>query len=901
MPVLLVAGNAAAHEAGLVGWRRVFLPPYINDLFCTMLFNELSAAIIAQPNAVLSLTEKPSSVATRLGAHYARANSAGHKKDLGQFFTPTRIGEYLAAWATPPNNSTVRVLDPGFGTGLLSCCLLEHFVAVAPELRRIELEAYDLDSQLRPVAQEVLDYLGAWLAERDIELVAQLHSADFILAHATVWQFPLASSAAYDVVISNPPYFKLGQHDARNALAGSDQAQPNMYALFAVLAARLTRPGGELLFLVPRSFSSGPYFARFRRFALQQWRWTHFHLFHSRRAAFKKDAVLQETVLFKAVRHASSATKPAAAMAPVTITASAGIDDLSEATVFERPLADLVGAERQGSLLFLPTDADEYALLARFRNWTHRLSDLGIGVSTGPVVAFRATGSLLDEPAADSIPLLWMDNVAPTGGRLRWPQVLRNKPQYLAANAPSALLVPNRNYVLLRRVSAKDDARRIVAAPCLAADWPVSHLGFENKLNYLYARRGELTPVQATGLAALLSSRPYDQFFRLFNGNTQVSATEARELPVPAWSEIEALGTQVLAQGWDVADGIVAQLLELPTSSYILPDNFMAEPLTPYAPADLPAKVREAQQILAALGLPAAQQNKIAAYTLLALAGVGPDDQWSAATGLSKRVSRGISDFIAASYNQIYKENTRETFRRQVLHQFIQAGLVAYNPDNPHLPVNSPKAHYALTAEALALLQAFGTEAWAAQLASFHEQHEALTAQYAEARDHQRIALTLPDGRIVALSPGLHNEVQRAVLEEFIPAFAPGARLLYLGDTEQKHLFEDTEMLQRLGIPLSQHSKLPDVVLLQARHDGSEWLFLIEVVTSHGPVSPKRKMELQEMLQSCPAGPVYVTAFPDFKLFKKYSAALAWHTEVWIQEMPGNMIHFNGDRFLGPR
>jgi len=301
------------------------------------------------------------------------------------------------------------------------------------------------------------------------------------------------------------------------------------------------------------------------------------------------------------------------------------------------------------------------------------------------------------------------------------------------------------------------------------------------------------------------------------------------------------------------------------------------------------------------VGLPTPQQNKISAYTLLALATLGPDDAWNAATGQSKRVSRGISDFIATHYGQVYKENTRETFRRQVLHQFIQAGLVAYNPDTPNLPVNSPRAHYALTAEAVALLQAFGTDEWPAQLSSFHEQHEALTAQYAEARDHQRIALTLPSGRTVALSPGMHNEVQRAVLEQFLPTFAPGAQLLYLGDTEKKHLVEDTETLQRLGIPLGQHSKLPDIVLLQARPDGSEWLFLIEVVTSHGPVSPKRKMEMQELLKDCSAGPVYVTAFPDFKLFKKYSAALAWHTEVWIQEMPGNMIHFNGDRFLGPR
>ncbi|WP_375417517.1 Eco57I restriction-modification methylase domain-containing protein, partial [uncultured Hymenobacter sp.] len=695
-PLTPVAADAATFSAPLgrgvscfkfllIQASRLRVSCRLTNLSCEMLFAESPVtSVIASVVTKELLAEKPSHLAATLGEQYARWTAAAHKKTLGQFFTPARIGEYLAGWATPPAGAVVRVLDPGFGTGILSCCLLEHFAAVAPGLQRIELDAYDLDQQLRPTAQAVLDHLTAWLAARDIELVARLHLADFVLAHAAVWQFPLAAPTTYDVVIANPPYFKLGQYDPRNALAGAEQAQPNMYALFAVLAARLTRPGGELLFLVPRSFSSGPYFARFRRFALHHWRWSRFHLFHSRRAAFKKDAVLQETVLFKAVRQTGS---PADVSVPVVITASAGMHDLAGATVFERSLADLIGPERQGSLLFLPTDADEYALLARFRNWTHRLADLGVGVSTGPVVAFRAAASLREEAAPDSLPLLWMDNVAPTGGRLRWPIVARTKPQHLAADAPAALLVPNRNYVLLRRVSAKDDARRLVAAPYLAADWPAPRLGLENKLNYLYARRGELSPVQAVGLAALLSSRPYDQFFRLFNGNTQVSATEARELPVPAWPSIEALGAQVQAQGWAVADELVAQLLHLPYSFYPLPANLMAEPSVPYeSAAELPAKVREAQQVLLALGLPAAQQNKISAYTLLALAGLEPDDPWNAATGSSKRVSRGIRDFIAARYGQEYKENTRETFRRQVLHQLVQAGLVIYNPDEPNLP-----------------------------------------------------------------------------------------------------------------------------------------------------------------------------------------------------------------------
>lgn len=156
----------------------------------------------------------------------------------------------------------------------------------------------------------------------------------------------------------------------------------------------------------------------------------------------------------------------------------------------------------------------------------------------------------------------------------------------------------------------------------------------------------------------------------------------------------------------------------------------------------------------------------------------------------------------------------------------------------------------------------------------------------------------LPNGKTLYLSPGKHNEVQAGIVELFKPQFAKESELLYLGDTEIKDLFIQTKELEKLGIPIDQHSKLPDVVLYDKNKD---WLFLIEAVTSHGPVSPKRFMELEQMLENCSAGKIYVTAFPDFKEFKKWSSDLAWETEVWIMEMPGHMIHFNGDRFMGPR
>lgn len=309
-------------------------------------------------------------------------------------------------------------------------------------------------------------------------------------------------------------------------------------------------------------------------------------------------------------------------------------------------------------------------------------------------------------------------------------------------------------------------------------------------------------------------------------------------------------------------------------------------------------RLEEAQAILKALGVPPAQQNEISAYTLLALAGVGADAKWKDANRKSLKVTKGIMAFVEEGYGKKYAPNTRETFRRQVLHQFVQAGIADYNPDNPALPVNSPNAHYAISEAALEVVRAYRSRAWKATLTRFLSEVGALKEKYQKGRELTLIPVALPDGKTFKLSAGKHNVVQAAIVQDFAARFAPGSQVLYLGDTANKDLHIETEALRALGIPIDEHSKLPDVVLYDPT---KRWLYLIEAVTSHGPVSPKRMMELREFLKDCPAGKVYVTAFPDFAEFKKHSAHIAWETEIWIADFPDHMIHFNGDRFLGPR
>lgn len=311
------------------------------------------------------------------------------------------------------------------------------------------------------------------------------------------------------------------------------------------------------------------------------------------------------------------------------------------------------------------------------------------------------------------------------------------------------------------------------------------------------------------------------------------------------------------------------------------------------------SKITEAQEILKALGLPEAQQNDMSALTLLALCGIKEDNSWNEATRTSQRITKGIMAFVNDNYkvNSPYAPNTRETFRRQVLHQFIQAGVANYNPDDPTLPVNSPKAHYAITKEALEVIQAYGTNNWDSKVLQFIDAYFVLREKYAAERNMHRIPLII-EGKEYSLSPGAHNEVQAAVVNEFAPRFAPGGKLLYIGDTEDKNLKVNTVGLEALHLPITEHSKLPDIVISD---DKRGWLFLIEVVTSHGPVSSKRLIELEEFTKDCPYGIVYVTAFPNAREFKKHIDDIVWETEVWLSDKPDHMIHFNGDRFIGPR
>jgi type II restriction enzyme len=306
--------------------------------------------------------------------------------------------------------------------------------------------------------------------------------------------------------------------------------------------------------------------------------------------------------------------------------------------------------------------------------------------------------------------------------------------------------------------------------------------------------------------------------------------------------------------------------------------------------------MEEAREILEAFKLPENKLGKISCLTLLALCNLREKDNWSNAQASPRTVTKDIMEFARKEYGADYKANTRETFRRQALHYFITAGIVELNKDDPGRPTNSKNNNYCLTDEAVAFIRTFGTPAWKSSLIKLKGWKSPFKGGPKRNSSKSSVKILLPTGEALTLSPGKHNELEKAIIEVFVKQFAPNSAVLYLGDTANKALYFDGDRLCELGIELNVHDKQPDVILF----DGDKnWLYLIEAVTSHGPMNVKRISELKKVFKR-DVNPIFVTAFDTKATYRKFANDIAWKTEVWIADEPGHLVHFDGERFLGP-
>jgi hypothetical protein len=307
-------------------------------------------------------------------------------------------------------------------------------------------------------------------------------------------------------------------------------------------------------------------------------------------------------------------------------------------------------------------------------------------------------------------------------------------------------------------------------------------------------------------------------------------------------------------------------------------------------------KLRDAMEILRALGFASRQSNEIAGYTLLALLHLKPSQSWSEAA----KPLRGITpiiDFVAEAYGVRYAPNTRETIRDEAVKYFVEAGMLIRNPDDPNRPTNSGKTVYQIEPTALEALRSFGTLEWSGKLKLYLGAQERIRKELVRERKLTRIPVKLPTGKTVTISPGGQNPLIKTIVEEFCPRFVPGGTVVYIGDAENKFLHLDADYLQQLGVVIPAPAKMPDVTVHDTKRN---WLLLIEAVTSAGPVDGKRRKELKDLFAGCKAGLVFVTAFSTREVMRSFLTQISWETEVWVAEDPEHLIHFNGERFLGP-
>jgi adenine-specific DNA-methyltransferase len=804
--------------------------------------------------------------------------------EMGQFLTRPSIAKMMAGMFTHFPEK-INLVDPGAGVGSLSAAFISSAIQADPRPQSIHISAYELDPLLkkgleitRGKCQQLCDSFG-------VELLFEIRQQDFIASGVEILlgrnSLFSVEQPGYNFAIMNPPYKKINSGSkARQLLNAVGIETTNMYSAFMWLVMELLLPEGAMVAIVPRSFCNGSYFRPFRSALLKMMAINRIHLFESRDKAFDEGDVLQENIIIHALKKFDHNQK-------TLITSN---DHPGDETIVVREVEfnQLVHPNDPDLFLRIVPDQLGHQINNQVNSLPSSLKDLGITVSTGRVVDFRSRTFLRNEPDDEIIPLIYPGNLH--NGQVIWPRLNSKKPSWLASSKDvDQLVIPGQYYVLVKRFSSKEERRRIYAAIYNPRKIAARRVGIENHINYYHKRYGSLSEELAKGLTIYLNSSLVDQFFRQFSGHTQVNATDLRNLKYPSETQLIALGSRFEDEfpNQDEIDQMIAEVLAL---------NEKGDEKDIQDPIRAKKKIREALSILQKLGVPKAQQNDRSALTLLALANIRATSEWKDASDSLMGITE-MMDYFKEYYGVAYAPNTRETVRRQSVHQFLQLGLAIANPDDPSRPINSPKTRYTLESNTLELLRTFGSTNWELLLKEYLRKAPSLGALQVRERTMTMIPVTLPDGENLLLTCGGQNELIKKIIEEFCPRFTPGGKILYIGDAGEKLNEKEIQYFVQMGLKLDKHGKMPDLIVSLAE---KKWLVLIEAVTSHGPIDLKRHNELRELFSGGAYGLVFVTAFESRKAMHKYLPVIAWETEVWVAESPTHLIHFNGERFLGP-
>ncbi|MEY3402810.1 MAG: hypothetical protein RLZZ86_2426, partial [Cyanobacteriota bacterium] len=585
----------------------------------------------------------------------------------------------------------ISLLDPGAGVGSLTAAFVERLLINADQIESCLITTYEVEETFLPCLEQCLIECCNALQNKGIKADYSLQNQSFIESVGKT-SLPLFTKNYHNFThaILNTPYKKISSKSTEKKILSKLGIETvNLYSAFVWLSILQLSQNGEIVAITPRSFCNGSYFRPFRKAFLEKMAFENIHIFASRSLAFAQDNVLQENIIFHA---AKTEVKPKCI--EISINSEQELDNFSEIRLV--PYNQVIETNDPEMFIHILTNSLEDAVKVQIDKFSSTLDELGLEISTGQVVDFRLKSSLRNSLDDQNVPLIYPESIKP--GKILFPPTKPKKSIAIENNQQTQKwLIKPGWYVLIKRFSAKEEKRRIVAAVCSPINSPA--LGIENHLNYYHAKGKGMNPDLARGLTAFLNSTLFDNYFRLFSGNTQVNATDLRKIRYPSQEDLMQLGSQIDEFVFDQEklDTLVHKTLSI-----------MSEAINAIQASK---RIQEALTILKEISAPKEQQNERSALCLLALADIRPETFWNQATTPKRRITE-MMDWFRDYYGKQYAPNTRETVRRQTMHQFVQMGLVVENPDQPNRPINSPKWCYQLQQQALLLIQSYNSDHW---------------------------------------------------------------------------------------------------------------------------------------------------------------------------------------------
>lgn len=466
---------------------------------------------------------------------YSEENEKNKRKKSGQFFTPAPVASFMGDMSLSDKDE-LDILDAGSGTGILTAAILQKLVHFK-NLRRVNIDLYENDLQVYELLKENLDYLQDSLKKEDICLNYNINTENFITSNSLRWS-GFEDNEKYDIVISNPPYKKINKNDDESTVMSEIvYGQPNLYFLFMAMGAHLLKQGGEFIYIIPRSFTSGLYFSAFRKWFVDEMKITNLHLFTLRDEIFQSDDVLQETVILRAEKTKKNIEK-------IVITESANCD-VKPKVKFSVDYNACVN-KNKNCFLYLPSNQEDMEVLNFINQWKYTLADIGFKIKTGLVVDFRETEWMREHKENNTVPLLWAHNLK--NNKVIFPVNHKNKPQYLISHPETdRLQMRLDNYIILKRFTSKEETKRLQCGLLMKKDFEIyPAISTENHLNFITKISGNMSEEEMYGIFVILNSSYADRYFRLLNGSTQVNANEINSFPFPHYSDIIDIGKSAM-------------------------------------------------------------------------------------------------------------------------------------------------------------------------------------------------------------------------------------------------------------------------------------------------------------------------------------------------------------------